>query len=421
MFQREGAPALKYDLSRITEILKRLKNPHDYYPTVHIAGTNGKGTVSHMLASTFQAAGYRVGLHTSPHYVDFRERIKINGQLVPKDSVVNFVEKMKDTMKDLKPSFFEMTVAMAFDYFKNENVDIAIIETGLGGRLDSTNILQPVLSVITNIGFDHQEFLGNTLQQIASEKAGIIKNNTPVVIGERQSETDGVFKNIANERNAPIFFAADHLIVEELPKKSLRHTDYVVKFNNDILFESLSIEASGPFQKHNLRTVLQALFVLSEFWDISKIDIIEGLSNLQKLTAYIGRWTWLSENPLLLTDSAHNEAGLSYVADWLNNQRRPLHLVIGMVNGKIPEELLADFPKEAAYYFCKPNVPRGMDPVFLRNACIKLELHGHIYQSVAHAIEAAKSTANPDALVFIGGSSFVAAEALAWKNNQEHL
>ena len=257
MYQREGAPALKYDLSRITEIMERLGNPQDTYPTIHIAGTNGKGSVSHMIAAVLQAAGYKVGLHTSPHYLDFRERIKINGTLISKEQVISFVQKVRSLMAELSPSFFELSVAMAFESFQKEEIDVAIIETGLGGRLDSTNILKPVLSVITNIGYDHQEFLGDTLPKIAKEKAGIIKPNTPVVIGESTPELTVLFNQIATERNSPMYYPEEILEIEEMASSDNDFCIFRIHREHDILFEYLRLDGNGPFQKNNLRTALQ--------------------------------------------------------------------------------------------------------------------------------------------------------------------
>ena len=412
MYQRTGAPALKYDLSRIAVIVERLGNPHRQYPVIHVAGTNGKGSVCHMLAAILQVAGYTVGLHTSPHYIDFRERVKINGQLISESEVIRLVNKTQTLLADIKPSFFEMSVALAFAHFAEKIVDFAVIETGLGGRLDSTNIVQPILSVITNIGYDHQEFLGDSLEEIAMEKAGIIKNQTPVVIGEADNFLKNIFTEYAHSKQAPIHFSTENVKLEYdiISDSKIKQYELETAWFPDL--KSIEVEIQGPFQQHNIKTVIQSIGILSTEWKIRPSHIREGLSQLTKLTNFMGRWTWLSEFPSVLMDSAHNEAGLSYIAEWLNNQDRNLHIVLGMVKNKEPQQLLKSFPRQATYYFCSPSVPRGMSALKLQQCCAEIHLSGNYYSSVEHAVKEAMASSNSDDLIFIGGSSFVVADVL---------
>ena len=414
MFQRVGQAAFKKDLTNILALAAKLNEPYRAYPTIHIAGTNGKGTTAHLLSAVLQASGYKVGLYTSPHYLDFRERIKVDGKLADKRFVVDFVKKNKSLFEAIKPSFFEITVAMAFQYFKEQNVDVAIIETGLGGRLDSTNIIQPILSIITNISLDHQQFLGDTLQSIAKEKAGIIKQNTPVVIGEYQAEIYPIFKDIAKKRQATLINASD--IYETISSKPGQYGFgfYTIKENGLDRFIHLAVGVDGPFQSKNINTVFAALSILQDhFPKISNKTIQLGLRNVKKMANYQGRWQFLGENPKIIVDSAHNEAGLSLVMDALSKEHfNNLHIVLGMVNDKSHEKVLKFFPKTAKYYFAKANIPRGLEAKKLQAIAQLFDLKGKTYTSVRRAFAAAKKSAKEQDLIFVGGSIFVVAEVL---------
>ena len=390
MYQQQGAAAYKLDLSRTELLSSHLGHPENTFKSIHIGGTNGKGSTAHMLAAVLQLAGYKVGLYTSPHLKDFRERIRIDGKKISEASVVEFIEENNRFLEHHQLSFFEMTVGLAFDYFAKSKVDIAIIEVGLGGRLDSTNIINPELSVITNIGLDHTQFLGETLQKIAAEKAGIIKFHTPVVIGETQSEVDAIFISKANAVEADISFA-DKEINQALPCSLL-----------------------GDCQKKNIKTVLQSLAVLkTKGFAVSESHIEKGLGNVQKLTGLRGRWELLSETPKTICDTAHNREGLTLVFNQLKKESFEfLHLVIGMVSDKNLEKLLDIFPKQAQYYFCKPDIPRGIDAELLTQKFYNKGINGKAYGSVKFAFEAAKKQASNDDIIFIGGSTFVVAEAL---------
>ncbi|HLU80905.1 MAG TPA: folylpolyglutamate synthase/dihydrofolate synthase family protein [Flavobacteriaceae bacterium] len=390
MFQRQGNPALKKDLTNIRLFSDFLGNPHTKFKSIHVAGTNGKGSVSHMLASTFQEAGYKTGLYTSPHLKDFRERIKINGKEVSKQFVVDFIQENKAFLEKQNPSFFEMTTAMAFDYFARKKLDIAIIETGLGGRLDSTNIISPELSVITNIGMDHTQFLGNSPAEIAVEKAGIIKLNTPVVIGESQPETAKVFKEYGKQKNAPIFFA------------------------DQISSQPLLSGLKGEYQSKNIKSVMQSIEVLRQLgWKITSENLSQGLRKVVQNTKIRGRWEILQEHPKVICDVAHNKEGLEYVLSQLTKEKyRKLHLVLGMVKDKDLTNILPLFPKKATYYFCRPDIPRGLDAHLLKERASQFELKGNIYPSVSKAFEAAINNAIEEDVIFVGGSTFVVAEVI---------
>ena len=391
MYQQQGASAYKEDLTNTILLSDYLGNPEKGMQFIHVAGTNGKGSTSHMLASILQEAGYKVGLYTSPHLKDFRERIKINGIDIPESFVCEFMNSHKAFFEKNQLSFFEMTVGLAFDYFKKEQTDIAIIETGMGGRLDSTNIITPVLSVITNIGLDHTQFLGNTIPLIATEKAGIIKQGVPVVIGEYTAETKVVFEDKANSCNAPIFFASD-LIDETKP--------------SDLL---------GDYQKHNKKTVLQAVRVLQDrdLFTISEGNVDLGLMNVVKNTGLQGRWQQLGLAPKIICDTAHNKHGLEIVMKQVLNEKfDQLHMVIGMVNDKNLDEVLPLFPEKAKYYFCKPNVPRGMDVSVLQEKAAVYHRIGVAFDSVSEAYAVAVAAAEKTDLIYVGGSTFVVAEIL---------
>ncbi len=371
MYQHVGKAAYKIDLSNTLLLADYLGNPQHEFKSIHVAGTNGKGSTSHMMASVLQEAGYKVGLYTSPHLKDFRERIKINGMMIPKRKVSSFVVKHKDFFKNNKLSFFEMTVGLAFHYFAESQVDIAIIEVGLGGRLDSTNIISPELSVITNIGLDHTQFLGTTLEAIAKEKAGIIKSKIPVVIGELHPDTKKVFQQVALENNAPIIYSEEE---------------------NVSLFDC---DLKGNYQKKNQRTALVALKILaSKGFSISKTDLEKGCNTVVANTGLLGRWQILQQSPTVICDTAHNKEALTYIVKQLAQENyNKLHMVFGVVNDKDVDSILPLLPKEATYYFCKPNVPRGLDAEILKHYFIREGFKGKAYNSVKMALDAAKMVA----------------------------
>lgn len=390
MYQNQGKTAYKENLSNTLLLAKYLKNPESKFKSIHVAGTNGKGSTSHMIASILQEASYKVGLYTSPHLKDFRERIKINGKPVSKQFVIQFIENNKSFFEENSLSFFEMTVGMAFDYFAKQNVDIAIIEVGLGGRLDSTNIITPQVSVITNIGLDHTQFLGNTLQQIAFEKGGIIKPKVSVVIGETQKETTAVFMDLAKKNEAPIYFA-DELIT----------TNY-------------RSGLKGNYQKKNIKTAVQTILeIRKKGFTISEHNIKEGLLNVTPNTDLKGRWQILQHTPKVICDLAHNREGLTYVMNQLEEETfEHLHIVLGMVNDKDISNIIDLFPKKAAYYFCKPNVLRGLDVEILKSHFVEKGFKGNVYKTVKEALDSAKKIANKKDLIYVGGSTFVVAEII---------
>lgn len=391
MYQTQGASAYKKDLTNTVLLARYLGNPEIDLKCIHVAGTNGKGSTSHLLASVFQEAGYKVGLYTSPHLKDFRERIKINGEEISEQFIVDFVVKNKPFFEEHQLSFFEMTVGLAFDYFRKEKTDINIIEVGMGGRLDSTNIITPEVSVITNIGLDHTQFLGTTLEVIAFEKAGIIKPKVPVVIGEYTSETRRVFENKAQETNSEIYFASD--LIDETPKTVLL----------------------GDYQQQNKKTVLQTLKVIQsqKKYVISDENIESGFLNVIKNTGLLGRWQQINDKPKAICDTAHNSHGLKIVLNQIQKQKfDDLHIVLGVVNDKDLDEILPLFPKNAKYYFCKPEIPRGLDAVILKEAALKFELKGKVFDSVSNAYQAALKKASPNDFIYVGGSTFVVAEIL---------
>ena len=416
MYQRIGAAAYKADLKNTLAICSLLGNPQEAFRSVHIAGTNGKGSTSHMLASILQEKGFRTGLYTSPHLKDFRERIRINGFMIPEQKVVSFVEKFISDFEKIQPSFFEMTVGLAFDYFREENVDIAIIETGLGGRLDSTNVITPILSVITNISFDHKQFLGDTLEKIASEKAGIIKPYVPVVIGENQKEIRHIFLEKANKEGSEIQFADDEfkavLTVSPSPVSGRMKLD--IFRNNQLYLTDLESPLAGNYQKKNIVTVCAACKKLSShFGGITEQDIRKGIMRVIENTGFSGRWQVLSKNPLTICDTGHNEAGLAEVLEQISKTpHKKLHFVFGVVNDKEIAKMLNMLPKNATYYFCKADIPRGLDAQELEQKAAGYSLKGEVYESVELALNAAQTNADRDDLVFIGGSTFVVAEVV---------
>lgn len=414
MFQRTGKAAYKSNLNNTLLLDSYFGYPHRRFKSVHVAGTNGKGSVSHILAAILQTAGYKTGLYTSPHMKSFRERIRVNGTMIPESEVVEFVEKHKSIINEIKPSFFEMTVAMAFDYFARQQVDIAIVEVGLGGRLDSTNIIDPMLSIITNISFDHIEFLGDTLQKIAVEKAGIIKANKPVIIGETQDEIEDVFIEKSIEMNSPILFADQVYEIPYSTRNKQGQQVFNVISNRQMVYDDLAVDLLGMYQKKNVITCLAAIDELREQSILIEDEhIYGGLKNTAKLTGLLGRWQVLGTNPLIVADSGHNEDGIKQVVDQLNQTAyKKLHMVIGMVNDKNIEKALSLLPKDARYYFTKANIPRALNEQEVQNKAAKIGLLGDCFTSVEQAINAAKSTAEPEDMIFIGGSTFVVAEAV---------
>jgi dihydrofolate synthase/folylpolyglutamate synthase len=415
MFQRIGEKALKNKLDNIIELCEILGSPYEQYPTVHVAGTNGKGSTTHLLAALFQVKGLKVGVYTSPHYKDFRERIKINGEYISEQEVVDFVEKHKADFDRIQPSFFEITVAMAFEHFARHKVDIAIIETGLGGRLDSTNIITPILSVITNISYDHQAILGDTLPQIASEKAGIIKQNVPVVIGETQDETQGVFVEKAIAMNAPISFADSFYTAVPLENNGIKSYFEIRELgHHSLIFNQLELDLAGNYQAKNLVTVIHAAEVLQSLgWKFTDSDIIEAMANVSSLTNMIGRWQTINTMPLTITDAAHNEDGIRQVVEQLQQlDYKYLHIVLGMAKDKDQSKILQLLPQGALYYFCKPDVPRGLEAHLLAAKAAEFGLKGEVYDSVNEALRSATEDATSEDLIFVGGSSFVVAEVV---------
>ena len=406
MFQRVGAAAYKSNLDSTLALCRMLGNPEKKFPSIHIAGTNGKGSTANILASVFQEHGYKTGLYTSPHLVDFRERIRINGQMVSEDFVVDFVDIYKDKFSKIGPSFFEITFAMAVEYFAQQEVDIVIMETGMGGRLDSTNVVNSILSIITNIGLDHTAFLGNTIAEIAVEKAGIIKKNIPVIIGERQEETTPVFMKFANKNNAPLYYAGDIA-------KLFYNTENYMAVVNEELFEEIEFPLKANYQSYNLRTALAALVHLSEKWQLSQELILSGVANTIKNTDFAGRWQIVSQNPKIILDTGHNVDGLTYSMEQLTQEKfEKLHFILGMVNDKDIESVLALLPRDAVYYFCKADIPRGLDASILAQKANMQSLNGEIYKSINLAFVAAKKNAQKQDLIFVGGSTFTVAEVL---------
>lgn len=413
MFQRIGAAAYRKDLTNIKALEEVLGNPHLRFPAIHVAGTNGKGSVSFMLAAVLQAHGLKTGLYVSPHYKDFRERIRINGVYIPRRKVVDFVERLKPAIENIKPSFFEISAAMAFEYFAEEKVDVAIIETGMGGRLDSTNIIQPILSVITNISYDHMQWLGDTLGAIAGEKAGIIKPGIPVVIGETHPETKDVFSARAMAQAAPLVFADAHYRASVIGADSTFTRFAVTKDDESI--SPFAVNLHGHYQAANLATVLQSVDTLASIGFLQPIDsaIRRGLYDLKTLTGFMGRWQLLGQSPLVIADSAHNEAGLQWVFRQIAGiAYRQLHVVTGFVNDKDVDKALSLFPQQAVYYFAKANIPRGLDAEALKQLASNYHLKGKAYTSVKNALRAAKRHASPDDLILVTGSVFVVAETL---------
>ncbi len=387
MYQRQGKAAFKKDLTNILAFSRELDFPEKKFKTIHVAGTNGKGSTSHMIASVLQEAGYRVGLYTSPHLKNFTERIRINGAEVEQQFITDFITQNKAFLEKQGLSFFEMTVGMAFEYFAHEKVDIAIIEVGLGGRLDSTNIITPEVSVITNIGLDHTQFLGETLPEIAFEKAGIIKKNIPVVIGERQKEVESIFVDIAKINSSQIVFASDS-------------------------YENYQTDLLGEYQAYNAKTAVRAIQQLSGF-HIDENQIKKGLLKVAASTGLKGRWQVLQKEPKIICDTAHNTEGLSMVMKQLQNEEyNQLHIVLGVVSDKNLDTVLLLFPVNAIYYFCQPDIPRGLQVEELKTKAVGFNLEGEVFGSVNQAYKSAIENASPNDIIYIGGSTFVVAEIL---------
>ncbi|MEY4333867.1 MAG: hypothetical protein RLZZ196_2610 [Bacteroidota bacterium] len=405
MYNRIGAAAIKNNLDNTLAICAYLGNPEKKFPCIHIAGTNGKGSSSHMLASIFQAAGYKTGLYTSPHLYDFRERIKVNGQMCPETFVTSFTNQVKPIIEKIEPSFFEITVGMAFEYFAQENCDIAIIETGLGGRLDSTNVIEPILSLITNIGWDHMALLGNTLPAIAGEKAGIIKANTPVVISEVNPETKIVFEQVANSNKAPIYFAEDFLQF-----KSFTNHWTTATFEYDQI--TVSCDLPGKYQYKNIRGVLQCVHLLKGMgWKLEDAIISKALQQIKLTTGLMGRWECIQESPKLFLDVAHNEHGMHALLDQLATlSYKQLHIITGMVKDKDVDAVLGLLPKDAIFYFSNAHIPRAMPASEVAEKALKIGIQGTIHENVNDAIATANKNAHPDDLIIVMGSIFLVAE-----------
>jgi dihydrofolate synthase / folylpolyglutamate synthase len=405
MFQRIGPAAYKVDLGNIVELMDAMKNPENDFKSIHVAGTNGKGSSSHMLASILQEAGYKVGLYTSPHLKSFTERIRVNGREIREQEVVDFVEGVNSIINKIEPSFFEVTVAMAFDYFSKNNVDIAIIEVGLGGRLDSTNIINPEVSLITNIGLDHQSLLGETLEKIAIEKAGIIKRDVPVVISQRQAEVAQIFVDIAKYKNTSVVFAADTILIEQVSEERIN-----VFQGDEIIIEGLKPDLKGRYQQLNIPGVVQAVKLVKGF-KISDDNIRDGLENVAVNTGFKGRWQVLSKEPLVICDTGHNVDGVKLILEQLKTlSYKRLHIVWGMVEDKSLDTVLSLMPTDAIYYFCAANIPRALESNNLKSEAQKFRLVGNSYNSVKEAITGATISAEKEDLIFIGGSTFVVAE-----------
>lgn len=415
MFHRIGPAAYKANLDNTYALMELLNNPHQKIKCIHIAGTNGKGSTSNMLASIFQEAGYKTGLYTSPHLKDFRERIRVNGEMANEEWIADFVTNYKGDFDKIQPSFFEMTTAMAFAYFDAMQTDINIIETGLGGRLDSTNVIHPIVSIITNIGYDHMNLLGDTLPKIAGEKAGIIKQNTPIIISEYQDNIATIFTNKANEYNAPIIFANDVWEISTQSTSDFSDT-MMVDASNKSNESKLNFECNltGPYQTKNIAGVLACIDELNKHdFIISDLNIKAGMQNIKRNTGFKGRWYKLQENPLVMCDTAHNKDGLQQVLPLISNYSNGnVRIVLGMVDDKDITSVLPLFPINAQYYFCKADIPRGLDAQILQEKASEFNLQGNVYNSVQDALQNAIKDASTNDLIFVGGSTFTVAEII---------
>jgi dihydrofolate synthase / folylpolyglutamate synthase len=413
-YHRIGKAAYKGDLNTTLALDEHTGNPHKKYHTVHIAGTNGKGSVSHMTASILQEAGYTTGLYTSPHLKDFRERIRVNGVMIPKESVVDFIRLNQEILGKLSPSFFEMTVAMAFDHFAATEADVAVIEVGLGGRLDSTNIITPVLSLITNIGHDHMDLLGDTLEKVAAEKAGIIKDAVPVVVSETQSGMSDIFRATAKAKDAGITFADLNFscILGDMPESGL-FRDYTVTERRSDRSVTGQIPLFGDYQARNIQGVYCAVNELRRKFKISDQNVRDGIRNVIKNTGFAGRWQILKNSPLIVCDTAHNQEGIELVLEQIKRlNKNKLHIVLGFVNDKDLSSVLPLFPSDAAYYFTRSSIPRALDQNNLKMAAARFGLTGESYPDVTTAMDAAQRSADSSDIIFVGGSTFVVAEVV---------
>lgn len=409
LFQNVGKAAYKEGLDNTLKLDAFFEHPHKKFKTIHIAGTNGKGSCSHTIAAILQSAGYKTGLYTSPHLVDFSERIRVNGNPIEKDFVVKFVEENKHFFEPLHPSFFELTTSMAFLYFAHKEVDVAVIEVGLGGRLDCTNVIHPDLSIITNISFDHTQFLGHTLSAIASEKAGIIKENTPVIIGEYNSETREVFENKARQMNANIIFAEDSKLITEAV-----HTDDGHFIYQSSLIDNLYGELGGNYQLKNTNTILNSIIRLKDLgYKINEQNIREGFKNVCQLTGLMGRWQKLEDNPTIICDTGHNIGGIGYITEQLSKMKYDkLHIVIGMVNDKDINGVISLLPENAVYYFTQASVKRALPAEEIKKIGNSHGLKGEAYKNVKEALYAAKQNASEKDMIFVGGSTFIVADLI---------
>ncbi len=416
MYQRVGAPAFHYKLDKTLAILEVLNNPQRGLRFVHIAGTNGKGSVSHLIASVLQEAGYRTGLYTSPHLLDFRERIRVNGAMIGKEEIVRFVQKYKAQLSSLQTSFFEYSFAMAMFYFAKRKVDVVVLETGMGGRLDSTNVVLPDLSVITNIGLDHTQFLGDTILEIAAEKAGIIKPGIPLIIGETQKELEDFFRQKAREKGSEIVFADQLKLLKECSfsmEEEKACLKCLMKWDGELLH--IRTPLAGQYQSKNLQTLLASVRKLNELgYTIRKEHFAEGVKNVIKNTRLLGRWQVLSTQPLVVCDTGHNSDGLRYVVRQLRLMERRVHFVFGTMKDKEHSSIFSILPREAAYYFCAAEVPRSMEVSLLQKEAGAFHLKGESFPSVATACQAALSRVGENEMIFVGGSTFVVAEALSF-------
>ncbi|MBN1985458.1 MAG: bifunctional folylpolyglutamate synthase/dihydrofolate synthase [Prolixibacteraceae bacterium] len=416
MYQRTGPAAYKNNLDNTILLDNYYGNPHRKFKTIHVAGTNGKGSVSHMLAAIFQKAGYKTGLYTSPHLKDFRERIRIDGEMIPENEIIGWVKEFRKSNKlwKIEPSFFELTVALTFDYFAREKVDIAIVEVGLGGRLDSTNIITPELSIITNIGLDHTALLGNTLEKIGAEKAGIIKPGVPLIAGKTQKETENIFKRVAEKAGSEIYFADQEYRVAYAMLDMDGNQVMTVEKNGATVYSGVKLDLTGFYQQQNLPAVLKAVEVMQKRgWDISQQHVFDGLAVTAKLTGLRGRWQIIGANPKIVCDTAHNFDGMLQIVKQIEQTPfKNLHIVFGMVNDKEPDKVLSILPQNAGYYFTKANIPRALNENILAKAARRFGLEGKCYSSVTEAFIAARKNAGSHDLIYVGGSTFVVAEIL---------
>ena len=415
MYQRVGKAAYKSNLNNTQALDRYFGHPHKNFCSIHIAGTNGKGSVSHMLASVLQASGFRTGLYTSPHLKDFRERIRVDGEMIPEENVTAFVRDHKDILDQIHPSFFEMTVAMAFEHFSREGVEMAVIETGMGGRLDSTNIISPVITVITNIGRDHCQFLGDTLEKIAGEKAGIMKPGVPLVIGESQQETAAVFRERSEALGCSLYYADKDFQVDYSTMDMASRQIMQVYREGEAWLENLEVDLLGMYQRKNVITSLAVIELLkrSGQWTLEEKDVKAGFARITSRTGFRGRWEIMDYNPLIVCDTAHNPEGIREVVEQIRQTPwKNLHIVMGFVDDKEPEEVLQQFPREASYYFTEASMPRAMDKEKLAMEALKLGIHGQVCISPVSALVDARKKAGPDDMIFVGGSTFIVAEIL---------